>query len=118
MVTAKDKTTQRVHVKVTHQNVVDFCLGLGPETLWEYQKEIRSKPQVEGKRGRYEEEIEGLLSAEEVLENIKEEFHKREGKTLEAWHKARERAKRKKERRKKKKRKKKNKRSKKVVGKW
>ena len=128
VVTVKDKMTQRVHVRVTRQNVIDFCLGLGPQAIIDYESWLRKHIQ-EHRQGREEEvedfefEIEGIISAEDVLENIKEQFKKKEGINLEKWkctrvEKTNIKVKKKTKKKKKKKQRGKNKKTKKVIGKW
>jgi hypothetical protein len=126
VVTIKDKTTQRVHVRVTRENVIDFCLGLGAQTILDYERWILERDNNVSQEDSFDEydfEIEGIISVEEVLENIKQEFRKKHGVSLAEWiQKEKEnRVKKQMIKKKKKKRKKKTKRSKqvkKVIGKW
>jgi hypothetical protein len=83
VVTAKDKTTQRVHVRVTKRNVIDFCLGLGPEAILKYQKWVENDYGEDSDDEDFE--IQGIISVSEVLEMIKDEFFKKEGVTVEQW---------------------------------
>jgi hypothetical protein len=121
VVTVKDKTTQRVHVRVTKRNVIDFCIGLGPEEILEYEG------WVESYYDDYDEEdfeIQGIIPVGEVLDDIKEEFRKVEGITLEMWKKRKIEKEKIKDQKKKQRKKKKKKKAikktgkKKTIGTW
>lgn len=119
VVTAKDKATQRVHVRVTRRNVIDFCLSLGPKAILEYRDWLEGREDEFPEE--YESHIQGIVPVEQVLELIQEEFQKKCGFELDQWKRKQLQKKTKKEKNKKKtkKRKKKPKRkSKKTIGKW
>ena len=123
VVTVKDKTTQRVHVRVTRDNVIDFCVGLGAQAILDYEKWLDARDDEEEDFEQFDFEIEGIISAEDVLENIKQEFKKKNGISIKEWRKKEIDKKQKKEKMIKKKKKKtkkakKKKKTKKVIGKW
>lgn len=121
VVTVKDKTTQRVHVRVTRRNVIDFCLSQGPQAILSYHDWVDAQGRDEEQyMDDYELDIQGIMPVHQVLEVIQEEFRKKWGQGLDQWKKKQnqKKLKERKKKRLKKRKKKAKKKHKSTIGKW
>ena len=88
VITTKDKVSQKVHIKMPKESIIDYCLNLGADEIWKYEQRMKrnaaANEEIRRNSSNTTDHWEGALpNVFGTISFIKRKFLERFGKTVE-----------------------------------